>query len=238
MYDVSGGSLADLNPFDIFDAEAARLDALFSGLDAAGWERPSRCRGWSVRDVLGHLAGEELYNHACLDGEVDELFDALDREGVTGGYAEFNEWCVRQRRGLPVGAVLREWREANGETRRRMRELGPHAMLQTAAGPYPVGLQTFHYDSEYATHADDVGALVRPEEEDARLDWRVRVGLFVLGEQGADVRVEPVSGRLLVSAAGREAVLSRAEFVEATVGRLPGDHPLPAEIRTALRVLA
>ena len=26
--------------------------------------------------------------------------------GITGGYDEFNQWCVRQRRGLPVSEVL------------------------------------------------------------------------------------------------------------------------------------
>jgi len=239
MNDRSDAPLAGLNPFDLLDAEAARLDAFFAGLDEAGWLRPSRCAGWTVRDVLAHLAGEEMYNQACLAGQVDELFETLEREGVTGGYADFNEWCVRQRRELPVAEVLREWREKNGDTRRRMRERGRQAMLQTSAGPYPVGLQTFHYASEYATHADDVGAPVSGEEADGRLAWRVRVGLFALGEQGVDVRIEPTAeGMLVYGLDGVEARMSRREFVEATVGRLPGDSTVPAEIRTMLRVLA
>jgi uncharacterized protein (TIGR03083 family) len=237
MSDVSDAPLAGLDPFDIFDAEAARLDAYFSSLDEDGWARPSRCKGWTVRDVLGHLAGEEMYNHACLRGEVRELDEMLEREGVSG-YEEFNEWCVRQRRDLPVADVLQEWREKNGETRRRMRELGRHAMLETSVGPYPVGLQTFHYASEYATHADDVGAPVAPEEEHDRTHWRVLVGLFVLGERGVKIRVQPTAEGLLVYGVGHEAVLTREEFVEATVGRLPENHPVPAEIRNALRVLA
>lgn len=116
--------LKHFNPFDIFDAEAARLDRFFSGLDEAGWRRPSRCEGWSVRDVLGHLAGEELYNHACLDGTVQDLLTGLSTAGVSG-YNDFNEWSVRQRRDRPVAEVLEEWRAQNGETRRRMRELAP-----------------------------------------------------------------------------------------------------------------
>jgi uncharacterized protein (TIGR03083 family) len=173
--------LRDFDPFGIFDAEAARLDRFFAGLDESGWLRPSRCAGWSVRDVLAHLAGEELYNHACLDGTVQDLMSRLTVEGVTG-FNDFNEWCVRQRRGLPVEEVLEEWRTQNGETRRRMRELGPDALLDTMAGPYPNGQQAFHYDSEYATHADDVGAPVSEEEADGRTAWRVAVGRFALGE--------------------------------------------------------
>ena len=93
-------ALAGLNPFGIFDVEAARLDHFFSGLDDAGWDQPSRCPGWTVRDVLGHLAGEELYNHACLNGDLETFRAMMRAAGITGGYDEFNQWCVRQRRGL------------------------------------------------------------------------------------------------------------------------------------------
>ena len=99
-------ALAGLNPFGIFDVEAARLDHFFSGLDEARWERPSRCPGWTVRDVLSHLAGEELYNHACLNGDLETFRATMRAAGITGGYDEFNQWCVRQRRGLPVSEVL------------------------------------------------------------------------------------------------------------------------------------
>ena len=218
--------MTKLDPFDIFDTEAARLDRFFSSLDAAGWERPSRCEGWSVRDVLGHLAGEELYNHACLNGTLGDLVETLARENVA--ISEFNDWCVRQRRGVPVEEVMAEWREKNGETRRRMRELGTEAMIDTAAGPYPVGEQTLHYDAEYATHADDIGVPVTPEEAAERTAWRVEVGLFALAEAGSKAEGE----KLLAEG------LPPEDFVAATVGRLPDGHPLDPELTQALRCLA
>lgn len=229
--------LRPYDPFDIFDAEAARLDRFFSGLDEEGWRRPSRAAGWTVRDVLGHLAGEELYNQACLDGTLEDLRRLMAAEGLDG-YEAFNEWCVRQRRDLPVRDVLQEWREKNGDTRRRMRALGPDHLLPTMAGPYPVGLQTFHYSSEYATHADDVGAPVAGEEAAGRTGWRVAVGRFALAEKDAGVRVEQTGERIRVHAGGVSGTLSHAEFVEATVGRLPGDHPLDRRLVAALRCLA
>ncbi|MEV4382781.1 maleylpyruvate isomerase family mycothiol-dependent enzyme [Streptosporangium sp. NPDC049644] len=234
--------LADLNPFDIFDTEAARLDRFFSGLDAEGWRRPSRAAGWSVRDVLGHLAGEELYNHACLDDDLDGFVAMLGNEGVEGGFNAFNAWCVERRRDVPVEEVLQEWRRENGETRERMRELGRDALLPTLAGPYPVGLQTFHYDSEYATHADDVGAPVAEDEEDERTWWRARVGAFVLAEQGSKVQVELTADGVWVHAYDMSEQLGPPAFVAATVGRLPDDHPvdhpLDRRLRAALRCLA
>jgi uncharacterized protein (TIGR03083 family) len=230
--------LDDLDPFDIFDAEADRLDRFFATLDEDGWRRPSRCEGWSVRDVLTHLAGEEAYNHACLDGSTGELFARLAREGAPSDFNGFNEWCVQQRRGLPVADVLAEWRGANQRTRRQMRERGRDGTLQTAAGPYPAGLQTFHYASEFATHADDIGVPVEAGEDPGRTSWRARVGQFVLSEQDRPVEVTPVPGGFRVRTGGASADLPAHDFVEATVDRLPADHPLEPHLRTALACLA
>ncbi|GAA4616394.1 hypothetical protein GCM10023195_72870 [Actinoallomurus liliacearum] len=229
-------ALNDLDPFDIFDAEAERLDHFFAGLKDDDWTRPSRCAGWTVRDVLAHLAGEEAYNHACLNNDLDGLWSRLERNGVSG-LADFNDWCVRTRRSMPVAEVLDEWRTQNGDTRRRMRELGRDARLPTMAGPYPVGLQAFHYSSEYATHGDDVGVPV--EDARKRTAWRVAVGRFALEEKGAPVEVaEDDDGDLIVRTPRALGRLTPAEFVEATVGRLPDDHPLDPGLRDALRCLA
>jgi uncharacterized protein (TIGR03083 family) len=231
-------ALAGLNPFGIFDVEAARLDHFFSGLDEADWNRPSRCPGWTIRDVLGHLAGEELYNHACLNGDLESFRAMVRAAGITGGYHEFNQWCVRQRRGLPVDEVLAEWRQANGETRQRMTALGRDAPLVTAAGPYPAGLQAFHYSSEYATHADDVGAAVASDERPGRTAWRVSFGRFALTEQDAPVKTWISNNSLTVELGALTTRLSPENFVEATVGRLPGGYPIEPALRDALRCLA
>lgn len=230
--------LADLDPFDLFDAEAGRLDRFFSTLDDTGWARASACQGWSVRDVLGHLAGEEDYNQACLDGTVDELFGRLREEGAGGDLGAVNEWYVRQWRGRSVAEALARWREANRSTRQRMRERGRDGTVRTAVGPYPAGLQTFHYASELATHADDVGVPVDPREEPGRTAWRVRVGRFVLAEQDRPVTVTPVPGGFEVRRDAVAGRLSPEEFVTATVARLPEGHPLDPRLRDGLACLA
>src|SRR5690606_41958224 len=108
-----------------------------ASIDQAAWKSPSRCEGWSVRDVLAHLAGQEAYNHACLDGTVPELFDRLRREGVGEDLDRVNDWMVRQRRDLPVAEVLAEWREANALTRRPVRGVGRAPTLATPRRPHP-----------------------------------------------------------------------------------------------------
>jgi uncharacterized protein (TIGR03083 family) len=235
---VNAKELADLDPFDLFDIEARRLDRYFSRLGDPQWRQPSRCAGWSVRDVLAHLAGEETYNQACLDGDVAGFLGLLKEAGI-GGVHEFNEWSVRRRRDVPVEEVLAEWRTANRVTRERMRARGRDSELTTLAGPYPTGLQAFHYASEYATHADDVGAPVEASEEPGRTHWRARVARFVLWEQGQPAQVEWVTdGRYHVMLGDRDDELSEAEFVTATVARLPDDHPLDPDLREALACLA
>jgi uncharacterized protein (TIGR03083 family) len=228
-------TLAELDPFDLYDTEARRLDRFFGSLDEAGWHRPSRCAGWMVRDVLAHLAGQEAYNHACLDGTVDQLLGKLTE---LGGLDGFNDWCVRQRRTQPATQVLAEWRQTNQQTRQRMRELGRDAVLATAAGPYQVGSQTFHYASELATHGDDVGVPVEPAEQPGRLGWRAEVGRFALAERDRPVRVVPAGDGFEVSLDGAAATLSAADFVAATTARLPDRHPLDRRLREALVCLA
>ena len=91
------GDLQGLDPFDQLDREAERLDHFFAALDDSRWEDPSRCDGWTVRDVLAHLAATESYHHACLD----DTLSAFIQDGLDAGVSDldgFNVWdraCLR-----------------------------------------------------------------------------------------------------------------------------------------------
>ena len=45
--------------FDDLVAEQDRLDAILGGLDGADWAAPSAAAGWTVADVVLHLAQSE-----------------------------------------------------------------------------------------------------------------------------------------------------------------------------------
>jgi uncharacterized protein (TIGR03084 family) len=49
------------------------LDAMVSGLDAEDWTKPSACPGWSVADVLVHLAQTNELAIASVEGRWDEV---------------------------------------------------------------------------------------------------------------------------------------------------------------------
>lgn len=92
----------------------AELADLVGGLDEAGWATPSRCDGWSVSDVLLHLAQTDEAALASLEGrlggglsgwsgalggqEVTNVDDAaglmVERERGASGYEVFERWST------------------------------------------------------------------------------------------------------------------------------------------------
>lgn len=176
-----------------------------------------------MRDLLAHLAGNEVYNNACLDGELQSLSAKAATAGVSG-INGFNEWMVTERAAKPVAEVLREWRDRSAETSARLRERGLDGELLTSVGPYPAGLQAFHLGSEAATHADDVDAPVEPMERAGRVAWRARFTRFAPKEKDVSVALHSEAGRNRLRLGDQDAVLSDEEFVEAAVARLPDDH--------------
>jgi uncharacterized protein (TIGR03083 family) len=209
--------LDGLDPVELMDREAARVEAHYAQLDADGWLRASRCAGWTVRDVLAHLTATEDYHHACLDGRVGELLQQMAERGVTS-VGDFNEQGVAALRGVPDDELLRRWSAADAETRRRFGERGD-GEVDTSVGPYPARWQAFHLATELATHADDVGVPIAEAEREARRDWRVRFSRFALLESKPDLVVEPVEGGTRVAGAGVDVVLGDDDLIEAVVGR-------------------
>lgn len=183
------------DPFPRYDAEVGRLRGHLGSLDAAGWEAPSHCQGWSVRDVLSHLAAGEIYNQACLDGTLDEL-------DFKGGIDGWNARAVAERRSHSPADVLREWSERQAEVRQRWGRLGSEAQISTAIGEYPLRLQLWHLAQEYATHADDVRVPVPSSEVGPRLAWRCAFGLFAREEEGRPLDVQVTETGVVLEGGG------------------------------------
>lgn len=234
MTDDAG--LATLNPFDLLDREAARIDAYFSELPEAEWSRASRCEGWSTRDVLAHLASSEDYNAACLDGAVQAFLKDLGARGATDldsanaiGIAELADRTPQE--------LLVEWRGANAETRRRLRERGD-GLIDTSVGDYPCRWQAFHLASELGTHADDVFVPVTPEEHEERRAWRARFSRFALAEAKPELVIDVEAGRTRVRGQGIEVEVNDEELVEGVAGRLGEFSRLEPASRALLSTMA
>ncbi|HET8659224.1 MAG TPA: maleylpyruvate isomerase family mycothiol-dependent enzyme [Micromonosporaceae bacterium] len=104
---------------DIFDdlvAEQERLEAILARLPAAAWDRPSAVDGWSVRDVVLHLAQTEEAVMATVAGQpgaglmtgrlaaerpaagtIDEVMDRMVRADSSGPGEVFARWAAARR---------------------------------------------------------------------------------------------------------------------------------------------
>jgi len=224
--------LHDLDPYDLMDAEAARLDAYFSGLGEADWAKPSRCEGWSVRDLLAHLASSEDYNHASLEGTVGEFLAAWGEKGATD-LTTANEIGIRALDDRSTDQLIADWRVANALTRAKLRERDGDD-IDTSVGPYPARWQAFHLAFELAVHADDVGVPVTPAEAGARVAWEAAFGRFALKELDKDLNFEAANGTTHVQGDGIDIDLPDDVFVDAVAARLGPDAPFDAEQRTLL----
>src|SRR5688572_7030537 len=131
--------LEGLDPFRLLDRESERVYAHFrSGPD---WQRPSRCEGWSTRDMLGHLMGLEDYVRANLDKRVRALVDE-GRSAGGHGIGGFNQWQIEQYADVPTDELVERWHEANLTGRARLRERGRDGVVDTSIGDYSSWLQT------------------------------------------------------------------------------------------------
>src|SRR5687767_9688171 len=75
--------LEGFDPYDVLDQEAARLHAHLLTLDGDAWAAPTRCEGWTARDLLGHLRATEDYFQACVNGTVADLLGEMGGRGAT-----------------------------------------------------------------------------------------------------------------------------------------------------------
>jgi uncharacterized protein (TIGR03083 family) len=217
---VDDSDLAGLDPYDLMEVETARIDAYLGNVDNADplWNSPSRCDGWTVRDVLAHLAATEDYHRACLDGRVQEFFAEVVAKGGKD-LATANNVGIREFDGQTPEQILATWRTKATQNRSEFRERDGKD-VDTSIGSYPARWQAFHLAFELAVHADDVGVPVHADEVEDRVDWQAHHGRFALKEAKPDLGVEEVDGRTRVRGQGIDIELSDDEFVQAVAARL------------------
>ncbi len=136
--------------FDDLVAEQDRLDALLGGLDEAQWMSPSGAAGWTVADVVLHLAQSEEGVVATAAGAGADL---RHPDGMT--VEETMDRRVRAER-TPPDLVLLRWREARRESVAALRAADPDQPLNWVETPLkPATLATTRL-AEHWAHGLDV----------------------------------------------------------------------------------
>jgi uncharacterized protein (TIGR03083 family) len=229
---IDDHDLTGLDPYELMASEATRLDRFFASAHPGLWKNPTRCEGWSVRDLLAHLAATEDYNRACLDGTVQQFLADVGAKGAVD-LASANEIGIHEFDDRTPDEILETWRTSGAQNRAAFRARDG-ADVDSSVGAYPARWQAFHLAFELATHADDVGVRVESGEAAARAEWQARFSRFAIKELKPDLTIEASNGRTHVKGEGVDVDLSDEEFVQAVAARLPEGSGIDTETAAAL----
>ncbi|HWA67499.1 MAG TPA: maleylpyruvate isomerase family mycothiol-dependent enzyme [Mycobacteriales bacterium] len=148
-------------------AEQDAIEAMVGGLDEAQWLSPSAAVGWSISDVVLHLAQSEEAVVTSVTGAHVSLIDAFPVEGDT--LDEIMDNRVRAERGDPF-EVFQRWRTARRAALAALREADPDARYPWAAAPLRPQVMATTRLAEHWAHALDIAeALGVPYPDTARL---------------------------------------------------------------------
>ena len=143
--------------FDDLAAEQERLEGILGGLDEAQWMSASGAAGWTVADVVLHLAQSEESVVATVSG-ADLRAGQRDRAG--GTVDELMAELVRAQRGPAPGAVFGRWQRARRAALDALRAADPDRPLPWVAAPVkPATLATTRLAEHWAHGLDVTGPL-------------------------------------------------------------------------------
>jgi uncharacterized protein (TIGR03084 family) len=158
----------------------AELRSLCDGLDAEAWDRPSPCDGWSVSDVVLHMAQTDEMALASLDGRMASWLESVASGWAAAGNVDDGAGAlVAGQRGAPGAEVYERWRAATDALRDRFAGYDPHARVEWVAGRLSAHTLAATRLSECWIHTTDVagglGVDLPPSDRlrhVARLAWR------------------------------------------------------------------
>lgn len=95
---AAGGATPDA--LEAFAAEASELDRFLSELSPEEWTQPSACAGWSISDVVLHLAQSEegvvsSFDHGDASRPFAPYLDRLDASSTgSTAWTSANHWAA------------------------------------------------------------------------------------------------------------------------------------------------
>jgi uncharacterized protein (TIGR03084 family) len=166
-----------METIDALVAEHDHLEELLSELDAAAWDAPSAAAGWSVGDVVLHLAQTEeaVATTIGLGATSDEWAARAKGDGdvLTDDAAEQYVQAERS----PGGAVFERWRRARQASVAALRSADPAARYRWVDAPLrPATLATTRLAEHWAHTLDIAEPLGIPYPDTNRLRYIAWLG--------------------------------------------------------------
>ena len=208
--------------------QQAELQGLLDGLDDAQWATPTpACPGWTVADVVLHLAQTDELGaasaHHRFGGSADRPAGTAARGSTVDDAAAA---MVERERGAPSAAVYTRWQDAAAAERAALAACDPHERVMWVAGDMAARTLATTRLSETWIHTTDVaealGIALEPTERlwhVARLAWRTlsyafaRAGRSLTGPVAA-VLVAPSGARWDFDPDGDPVTTVRGDAVE------------------------
>jgi uncharacterized protein (TIGR03084 family) len=159
--------------------ESAWMAKLLADLEDADWARESRCPGWTVADVVTHVAQTNELAVASLDGTFAEVAGrfANDVQGPT--IDDVVDGMVARERGVSSADVHRRWTSAVETLNASLAAADLHRRVPWVSGEITVQTLAATRLAEMWIHGGDVAAAVGAEQLPterlrpiARLAWR------------------------------------------------------------------
>jgi uncharacterized protein (TIGR03084 family) len=150
--------------YDDLEAEYASLDAVLRGLSTGQWTSPSAAAGWTIADVLLHLAQTEEFTTSAVSADtppdwarfgdnVDDAMDALVKASPA-----------------PPAEILARWQAAGTASLAALRNADPDRPVRWVASSIkPRTLATTRLAEHWAHALDITGPLAIPYPDTARL---------------------------------------------------------------------
>jgi uncharacterized protein (TIGR03084 family) len=187
---------ASVQIYDDLEAEQDRIESVLACLDDAAWTSPSAAPGWSIADVVLHLAQTEEVVVASAAG-VTGLAEPPGEGGPATSMDEAMAQWVAAERTSPTETFAR-WKRARREALAALRAADPAGRLPWAAAPLtPATLATTRLAEHWAHALDIVGPLGIEFPDTGRLRhiaWLAHrslpYGFAVAGEAPHDVYCE------------------------------------------------
>jgi uncharacterized protein (TIGR03084 family) len=182
--------------FDDLAAEEEQLDDILAGLSQAQWLSESAAAGWSVADVVLHLAQSEEGVISSASGGVPQRIAAMAGGSVDDRAAR---WVLAERAAPAV--VFERWRQSRRAAMVALLAADPQWPLEWVAGPVkPSTLATTRLAEHWAHGLDITGPLGISFPDTGRLRhiaWLAHrtlpYALVRAGEPNAEVHCELTS---------------------------------------------
>ena len=237
------------------------LSDVLGSLQDDDWSRPSRCDGWSLADVVLHLAQTNEMAIGSAQGRFTDALETLTK-GVqaAGNVDDGADLMVRHQRGAPPDAVRERWQQSADGLRAAISDNDPHRRVDWVAGTLTVRTLTVTRLAETWIHTGDVadalGSALSPAERlryIARLGWRTLpyafsragralsgpVAFELEGPTGAEWSFQPgEDASTIIRGDGVELCLVAARRVEPSATGLGGEGPDAAAVLELVRTYA